>query len=151
MKTKAFLVIFSYRCSKPWYQLRKCALLQMCIAEFQGASVSVSSWHTNGSATRQVSQESVFIFITLMITCRWDWETQSSLTNKKKIGTKLQRQDTHRLNIFIGENMIKMDGAVYNTAWGLERFSMECRKIKTKAIQTTCQKKGKNLKSQSQR
>ena len=151
MKTKAFLVIFSYRCSKPWYQLRKCALLQMCIAEFQGASVSVSSWHTNGSATRQVSQESVFIFITLMITCRWDWETQSSLTNKKKIGTKLQRQDTHRLNIFIGENMIKMDGAVYNTAWGLERFSMECRKIKTKAIQTTGQKKGKNLKSQSQR
>ena len=151
MKTKAFLVIFSYRCSKPWYQLRKCALLQMCIAEFQGASVSVSSWHTNGSATRQVSQESVFIFITLMITCRWDWETQSSLTNKKKIGTKLQRQDTHRLNIFIGENMIKMDGAVYNTAWDLVRFSMECRKIKTKAIQTTGQKKGKNLKSQSQR
>ena len=86
-----------------------------------------------------------------MITCRWDWETQSSFTNKKKIGTKLQRQDTHRLNIFIGENMIKMDGAVYNTAWDLERFSMECRKIKTKAIQTTGQKKGKNLKSQSQR
>ena len=151
MKTKASLVIFSYRCSKPWYQLRKCALLQMCIAEFQGASVSVSSWHTNGSATRQVSQESVFIFITLMITCRWDWETQSSFTNKKKIGTKLQRQDTHRLNIFIGENMIKMDAAVYNTAWDLERFSMECRKIKTKAIQTTGQKKGENLKSQSQR
>ena len=35
---------------------------------------------------------------------------------QKKIGTKLQRQDTHRLNIFIGDNMIKMDGAVYNTA-----------------------------------
>ena len=86
-----------------------------------------------------------------MITCRWDWETQSSFTNKKKIGTKLQRQDTHRLNIFIGENMIKMDAAVYNKAWDLERFSMEFRKIKTKAIQTTGQKKGENLKSQSQR
>ena len=43
---------------------------------------------------------------------------------QKKIGTKLQRQDTHRLNIFIGDNMIKMDGAVYNTAWDLERFSI---------------------------
>ena len=151
MKTKAFLVIFSYRCSKLWYQLRKCALLQMCIAEFQGASVSVSSWHTNGSATRQVSQESVFIFITLMITCRWDWETQSSVTNIKKTGTKLQRQDTHRLNVFIGENIIKMDAAVYITACDLERFSIECRKTKTEVIQTTGQKKGKNLKSQSRR
>ena len=47
--------------------------------------------------------------------------------------------------------MIKMDAAVYNTAWDLERFSMEFRKIKTKAIQTTGQKKGENLKSQSQR
>ena len=69
--------------------------------------------------------------------------------HKKKIGTKLQRQDTHRLNVFIGENIIKMDAAVYNTACDLERFSIECRKTKTKVIQMIVQKKGKNLKSQS--
>ena len=86
-----------------------------------------------------------------MITCRWDWETQSSVTNIKKIGTKLQRKDTHRLNVFIGENIIKMDAAVYNTACDLERFSIECRKTKTEVILTTGQKKGKNLKSQSRR
>ena len=44
-----------------------------------------------------------------------------------------------------------MDAAVYNTACDLERFSIECRKTKTEVIQTTGQKKGKNLKSQSRR
>ena len=33
-----------------------------------------------------------------------------------KIRTKLQRQDTHQLNVFISENMIKMDAAVCHIA-----------------------------------
>ena len=62
-----------------------------------------------------------------------------------KTRTKLQRQDTHWLNVFISENIIKMDAAVCHIACDLERSAMESRKTKTKVIWVANLKKGENL------
>ena len=123
---------------------RKVCFVTGMLAELQGANVLVSSWYAKGSATWKVFQDSGFFH-------HFNDYMQAGLVDSKfghqlnKTETKLQRQDTHWLNVFISENMLKMDAAVCHIACDLERFAMESRKTKTKVILATNQTKGENL------